>query len=285
MASLGVTTVEVKSGYGLERSARAQAARRHRARRRSERPPRRRARRSSRCTRCRPARRIALPSSARVARELVPEVGRERLARFVDAYVDADAFTRRRGARRLRRGAGRGARRAPSRRAVRRRRRRGAGRLARRRVRRSPRARRRRGHRGARPRARGGRAPPRRELHPGAAAAARERGCATRASLWSSRATPTRGPRRPRAFRSRWPCASAFTASRPTRRFLAATRNAAAALDLTDRGVLRVGARADLVVWDLPHEHAIVQPWGVKKTRAVFVEGRSIVSPEDLRVS
>jgi len=42
-----------------------------------------------------------------------------------------------------------------------------------------------------------------------------------------------------------------------------------------------VGARADLVVWDLPHEHAIVQPWGVRKTRLVLVEGRRLFSPEE----
>jgi imidazolonepropionase len=32
--------------------------------------------------------------------------------------------------------------------------------------------------------------------------------------------------------------------------------------------------RADLVAWDLPHEHAIVQPWGVPKTCLVLVEGQ-----------
>lgn len=62
----------------------------------------------------------------------------------------------------------------------------------------------------------------------------------------------------------------------PDEALLGVTRYAASSLGLLDRGVLRVGARADLVVWDLPHEHAIVQPWGVSKTHLVLVEGRKI---------
>jgi imidazolonepropionase len=57
---------------------------------------------------------------------------------------------------------------------------------------------------------------------------------------------------------------------------LGATRNAALALALDDRGLLRAGARADLVVWDLPHEAAIVQPWGLPKTLEVVAAGRRI---------
>ena len=52
-----------------------------------------------------------------------------------------------------------------------------------------------------------------------------------------------------------------------------ATREAARSLGLPDRGVLRVGARADVVAWDLPHEHALVQPWGTAKTIATMVGG------------
>jgi imidazolonepropionase len=59
----------------------------------------------------------------------------------------------------------------------------------------------------------------------------------------------------------------------PDEALLAATRNAALSLGLPDRGVLREGARADVVVWDLPHEHAIVQPWGLRKTHTVLVGG------------
>jgi imidazolonepropionase len=33
---------------------------------------------------------------------------------------------------------------------------------------------------------------------------------------------------------------------------------------------------ADLVLWDLPHEHAIVQPWGAPKVRLTLRRGREI---------
>jgi imidazolonepropionase len=62
----------------------------------------------------------------------------------------------------------------------------------------------------------------------------------------------------------------------PEEALIGATRNAAAALGLADRGVLRAGSRADIVVWDLPHERAIVQPWGNAKTYAVIVGGNEL---------
>jgi imidazolonepropionase len=63
---------------------------------------------------------------------------------------------------------------------------------------------------------------------------------------------------------------------------LGATRNAAISLGLAGHGVTRPrgslvsGARADIVIWDLPHEHAILQPWGVPKTHLVMRRGRPI---------
>lgn len=63
----------------------------------------------------------------------------------------------------------------------------------------------------------------------------------------------------------------------PEEALLGATREAAISLDLEGRaGVLAPGYDADLVVWDLPHERALVQPWGVAKARHVIARGQSI---------
>jgi imidazolonepropionase len=60
----------------------------------------------------------------------------------------------------------------------------------------------------------------------------------------------------------------------PHEALLGATREAAHALGLGDRiGSLSAGLEADLVVWDLPHEHAILEPWGAPKTRLVLRNG------------
>jgi len=57
-----------------------------------------------------------------------------------------------------------------------------------------------------------------------------------------------------------------------TEALLGATRYAAQSLGL-DSGWLRVGGPADLVVWDLPHENDLVQPWGVSRARLVLRAG------------
>jgi len=67
----------------------------------------------------------------------------------------------------------------------------------------------------------------------------------------------------------------------PSEALLGATRHAAASLarplvDRSPRGALMPGAPADFVVWDLPHELAIVQPWGVSRTRLVVRDGRTL---------
>lgn len=58
----------------------------------------------------------------------------------------------------------------------------------------------------------------------------------------------------------------------PEEAILGATVHAASSLDV-DAGVLKIGSSADFVVWDLPHERAIVQPWGVSKTKRVVRAG------------
>jgi imidazolonepropionase len=57
---------------------------------------------------------------------------------------------------------------------------------------------------------------------------------------------------------------------------LGATRNAARSLDLEGVGFLAMGAKADLVGWDLPHEEALLQPWGAPKTLWVVRDGEPI---------
>ncbi len=64
----------------------------------------------------------------------------------------------------------------------------------------------------------------------------------------------------------------------PAEALLGATREAAGSLGLADvTGALRPGLAADLVSWDLPHENAIVQPWGARRTLAVLSGGRSLL--------
>jgi len=68
----------------------------------------------------------------------------------------------------------------------------------------------------------------------------------------------------------------------PAEVLLGATRHAATSLGLwgegiaKPRGALVAGAAADLVVWDLPHENALVQPWGGARTWVVVRDGVQI---------
>jgi imidazolonepropionase len=61
----------------------------------------------------------------------------------------------------------------------------------------------------------------------------------------------------------------------PDEALAGATNIAARSLDHPG-GALDPGAPADLAIWDLPHEHALVQPWGVAKTHRVMRAGRTI---------
>jgi imidazolonepropionase len=53
-----------------------------------------------------------------------------------------------------------------------------------------------------------------------------------------------------------------------------ATVNAARALGLHDRGVLRVGARADFVHWQVGHPAELCYWLGGRLARGVFVNGQ-----------
>ncbi len=59
----------------------------------------------------------------------------------------------------------------------------------------------------------------------------------------------------------------------PAEVILGVTRVAARSLAIPDRGELTAGKRADFVAWDLPHENALVQPWGVSKAAWVVRDG------------
>ena len=64
---------------------------------------------------------------------------------------------------------------------------------------------------------------------------------------------------------------------KPEECLLGATRHAAASLGLQDTcGALAAGLSADFVIWDVPHERAILQPWGSPITRWVVGRGRSL---------
>ncbi|MFO0556300.1 MAG: amidohydrolase family protein [Polyangiaceae bacterium] len=56
--------------------------------------------------------------------------------------------------------------------------------------------------------------------------------------------------------------------------WLGATREGARSLGLADTGLLAPGMLADLALWDLPHELALLQPLGSTHTTLVVREGR-----------
>jgi imidazolonepropionase len=284
MASLGVTTVEVKSGYGLEGAhERKQLTAITRVAGRSDMPtvvP------TLLALHALPeaARADRAAYVARVAGDLVPEVARERLARFVDAYIDADAFTtdEARTVARAALAAGLGVRLhvgqfadvggaelAAS-----------LGALSADHLEHVSFA-------GIEALARAGVAAVLLPLASFTLAQAPPPVLALRtagiALVVASDANPGTAPT------ESLPLAMALAVRlyglTAEEVLLAATRNAAQALGLADRGVLRAGARADLVVWDLPHEQAIVQPWGVAKTHTVMVGGDSIapIRPSETR--
>jgi imidazolonepropionase len=273
MAALGVTTVEVKSGYGLEADLE---------------------RKQLRCI-GQAASHTGAPSIvptllalhalppgvaredyvARVAGELVPEVARERLARFVDAYVDEKAFTvpEARIVGEAARAAGLGVRLHVGQFADV-----GGAELA---------------------AALGAASVDHLEHVSDAGIAVLARASVAAVLLPVASFTLGQSPPPVRALRDAGvrlvvasdanpgtapteslPLALALAVRSygltPDEALIAATRDAAASLGLPDRGVLRAGARADLVVWDLPHEHAIVQPWGTPKVRAVVIGGQEM---------
>jgi imidazolonepropionase len=64
----------------------------------------------------------------------------------------------------------------------------------------------------------------------------------------------------------------------PAEAILGATRVAADSLGEPRRGRLAVGAAGDVVVWDLPHEVGIVQPWGTSRARSVLRDGIELLA-------
>jgi imidazolonepropionase len=64
---------------------------------------------------------------------------------------------------------------------------------------------------------------------------------------------------------------------------LGATREAAASFGLSEvAGVVGKGRDADLVLWDLPHENALIEPWGISRAHVTLREGKPIFTARDV---
>jgi len=61
------------------------------------------------------------------------------------------------------------------------------------------------------------------------------------------------------------------------------TRHGAAALGWTDRGILAVGNRADMVIWDIDHPAELAYHMGANPCREVIINGKSVLKREQLQ--
>jgi imidazolonepropionase len=55
------------------------------------------------------------------------------------------------------------------------------------------------------------------------------------------------------------------------------TRNAAKALGLTDRGIIEVGKKADLVLWDICHPAELAYQVGGNQVKSVIKNGKVVI--------
>jgi imidazolonepropionase len=62
----------------------------------------------------------------------------------------------------------------------------------------------------------------------------------------------------------------------PAECLVGSTRNAALALGLDDRGVLEVGKRADLAIWDIDHPRELCYWLGARETPDLLIAGRGV---------